>query len=354
MKGIISIHHIIILMMIAIKAASQGVSISENNSPPDPRAILDIQSTSKGVLFPMLTTAQRDLITDPPHGLHIFNKDLGSLEYYDMDFSKWIVYCDECMVFRDTIDQNTAGYVLPPGALAARRIAIVVNSGVSVGSPCINLFCTDPAMDFTDALASASIIIYNYGTIVGKGGRGGNGGSVATSPCSITGNGSIGEDGGNAILSKAGTNLKIYNYGIIGGGGGGGGGGGAGNGYPNAGGGGGSGAGLFNTFIGYKGKHHYYNGFICVEDNVSCGEDGDAGTVTTGGAGGAGCASGGPFDPGFPGGNGGNLGQPGQNGLDSWYSSGGQGGQPGKAISGNPGNNTVVNMGACVIYGTVD
>jgi len=109
--------------MIFIKAGSQGVSISESNTPPDPDAILDIQSTSKGVLFPMLTTNQRNLITDPPHGLHIFNMDLGSLEYYDGEFNRWIVYCLDCAAFRDTIDQNTSAYELPAGAWIFRRFS---------------------------------------------------------------------------------------------------------------------------------------------------------------------------------------------------------------------------------------
>lgn len=51
-------------------------------SNPDSKSILDISSTSKGLLIPRLTTAQRDLISSPTNGLLIFNTDLKKIEVY--------------------------------------------------------------------------------------------------------------------------------------------------------------------------------------------------------------------------------------------------------------------------------
>jgi formylglycine-generating enzyme required for sulfatase activity len=45
-----------------------------------PSAILDLQSTSKGLLPPRMTTAQRDAITAPAKGLIVFNTDLEDLQ----------------------------------------------------------------------------------------------------------------------------------------------------------------------------------------------------------------------------------------------------------------------------------
>ena len=42
-------------------------------STPAPSAILDLQSTSKGLLPPRMTTAQRDAIANPAKGLIFFN-----------------------------------------------------------------------------------------------------------------------------------------------------------------------------------------------------------------------------------------------------------------------------------------
>jgi len=60
------------------------VTISTNTSAtPDASAILDVQSTDKGVLLPRLTTAQRDGISSPAAGLLIYNSDDACLQYYD-------------------------------------------------------------------------------------------------------------------------------------------------------------------------------------------------------------------------------------------------------------------------------
>ena len=49
---------------------------------PDPAAILDLTSTTAGLLVPRMTTAQRDAIPAPPNGLLIFNTDLNSFQHY--------------------------------------------------------------------------------------------------------------------------------------------------------------------------------------------------------------------------------------------------------------------------------
>ena len=47
---------------------------------PDNSAILDLQSNSKGLLLPRLTTAQRDAIVNPQSGLLIYNTSLNCVE----------------------------------------------------------------------------------------------------------------------------------------------------------------------------------------------------------------------------------------------------------------------------------
>lgn len=50
---------------------------------PDQSAILDVSSTSLGLLLPRMTTAQRDAISDPAEGLLIFNTETGQINYYN-------------------------------------------------------------------------------------------------------------------------------------------------------------------------------------------------------------------------------------------------------------------------------
>ena len=70
----------IALSMAGIALSGQGVAVNNNGSSPDSSAILDIQSTNKGVIFPRLSTWQIRTIPGPATGLMVFNMD--SLELY--------------------------------------------------------------------------------------------------------------------------------------------------------------------------------------------------------------------------------------------------------------------------------
>ena len=65
----------VLLCMIAIlslyNAADAQVGI--DTSSPDPSAMLEVNSASKGFLPPRMTTIQRDAIVSPAIGLTIFN-----------------------------------------------------------------------------------------------------------------------------------------------------------------------------------------------------------------------------------------------------------------------------------------
>jgi uncharacterized protein (TIGR02145 family) len=61
---------------------SQGISISSAGKTADVTAILDISSTSQGLLIPRMTTAQRDNIASPATSLLIFNITTNCFEAY--------------------------------------------------------------------------------------------------------------------------------------------------------------------------------------------------------------------------------------------------------------------------------
>jgi hypothetical protein len=63
---------LIAIMLISAPGHSQGVSINETNTTPDPSAMLDVQSNEKGVLVPRMTQAQRNAIANPAAGLLIY------------------------------------------------------------------------------------------------------------------------------------------------------------------------------------------------------------------------------------------------------------------------------------------
>jgi hypothetical protein len=61
---------------------TQSVAINTDGSIANSSAILDIKSTTKGLLTPRMTQAQRDLITSPASGLMIYQTDNTAGFYY--------------------------------------------------------------------------------------------------------------------------------------------------------------------------------------------------------------------------------------------------------------------------------
>lgn len=65
------------------------VSINTDNSQPDPSAMLDIKSTTKGVLFPRLTQSQIEAIPDPANGLLVFCTTDSKFYVFNQSINLW-------------------------------------------------------------------------------------------------------------------------------------------------------------------------------------------------------------------------------------------------------------------------
>jgi hypothetical protein len=63
--------------------ATTGGAVGINTPVPDPTSILDITSTTRGVLFPSMTTTQRDAITGPAVGLTVYNSDINVHQFWN-------------------------------------------------------------------------------------------------------------------------------------------------------------------------------------------------------------------------------------------------------------------------------
>ncbi|MBU0764357.1 MAG: tail fiber domain-containing protein [Bacteroidetes bacterium] len=75
---------IMLLYLSASDAFAQNIAITDDNGyAADSSAILDIKSTTKGMLVPRLTTLQRTGIADPAAGLLVFDSDEGGFFYYN-------------------------------------------------------------------------------------------------------------------------------------------------------------------------------------------------------------------------------------------------------------------------------
>jgi hypothetical protein len=65
-----------------IKSSTANISIGAN-ATPNASAILDITSTTKGVLFPRMTTTQKNAISSPATGLQVYDTTLNQISYYN-------------------------------------------------------------------------------------------------------------------------------------------------------------------------------------------------------------------------------------------------------------------------------
>ncbi|TVR81825.1 MAG: hypothetical protein EA412_02375 [Chitinophagaceae bacterium] len=92
MKHIFLVTFLVFTVFFSTQA--QSVKVSEDNtvSAVHPSAIFEVESTSKGVLLPRLTTTQRDNIVTPvPEGLLIFNTDTNCVEIFNGN--DWDAFC---------------------------------------------------------------------------------------------------------------------------------------------------------------------------------------------------------------------------------------------------------------------
>lgn len=76
------IFNLMILLCVTASYAGAQVAINTDNTAPAASAMLDVKSTTKGLLPPRLTTAQRTAVASPADGLIVYDTDLKGLFYY--------------------------------------------------------------------------------------------------------------------------------------------------------------------------------------------------------------------------------------------------------------------------------
>jgi len=85
------------------------VAINTNGSDPDPSAMLDIQSSEKGLLIPRMTATERDNISSPATGLTVYVTDDNTFYYYNG--TEWVANNHD----NDWKVNGTDMYAIPTG-----------------------------------------------------------------------------------------------------------------------------------------------------------------------------------------------------------------------------------------------
>ena len=74
---------ILVLGTSGYKAVAQSMGISSTSITPDASSILELRTTTKGMLIPRMTTTERDAISSPATGLLVYNTTTGKFNYYN-------------------------------------------------------------------------------------------------------------------------------------------------------------------------------------------------------------------------------------------------------------------------------
>ena len=102
-------------------AQLEGVCIANSSNSPDGSAMLDVQSTTKGILIPTMSIIDRNNILNPRHGLMVFVDDGTNTNdgfyYYDSNILNWIPFGGSSLwtPVGNTIENTNAGPVVING-----------------------------------------------------------------------------------------------------------------------------------------------------------------------------------------------------------------------------------------------
>ncbi len=126
---------------IFISDAQNNVTITDDESHnADASAMLDVYSTSKGMLIPRMTTVQIGMISNPATGLLVFDIDLLSFFFFDGSLwqdlsgqggSLWSVNETTGDIYLNNLDINVGIGTDNP----LSKLAVVANSGANPGDP---------------------------------------------------------------------------------------------------------------------------------------------------------------------------------------------------------------------------
>lgn len=82
-------------MLMSVQVTGQGVGINVIGNAADSSAILDVSSTTQGLLIPRMTEQEKNAIASPANGLMVFNTTTGCINIYIN--ALWHEICPNCI-----------------------------------------------------------------------------------------------------------------------------------------------------------------------------------------------------------------------------------------------------------------
>ena len=81
----------VIILFFLIGTVNVSAQVGIGTTTPNASSVLDITSTTQGMLTPRMTTAQRAAIVSPADGLMVYDTDLKAFHYYNSSTANWTV-----------------------------------------------------------------------------------------------------------------------------------------------------------------------------------------------------------------------------------------------------------------------
>jgi len=128
---IIRLLSVSIIMIYSVIGLAQNVGINTDGSTPDNSAMLDVKSTSKGLLIPRMTEVQKTAISTPATGLIIYQTDATEGFYY-YNGSAWTQI--GASGGSGTVTSVATGTGLTGGPVTTTGTISLATSGVTAGS----------------------------------------------------------------------------------------------------------------------------------------------------------------------------------------------------------------------------
>ena len=168
-----------ILLFFAITISMySSAQVGIGTSNPDASSVLEIQSTSKGLLIPKLSKTQRDAINSPAVGLLLYQIDNNPGFYYYTASNTWIRIGEETI-----ITANTASITTNQGAITTNTSSITTNQGaITTNTSSITANINDIATNTASITSNLGVIGSNTISITS------NQGAITTNTSSITSN----------------------------------------------------------------------------------------------------------------------------------------------------------------------
>ncbi len=190
MKSFVFFNSLILIMLFSADGFTQSVSINNDGSLPNTSAILDVKSTTKGLLIPRMLLAERNLIASPAAGLLIYQTD-NTAGYYYYNGTIWTQLASGAAsnywaVNGSSIFNNNAGNVGIGTTSPANKLQIGSFSGSINGNDIAIGNGTQAMSFFQSATSSAWYTTTNFALMPGVAGIGNVGIGTTTPSTKLT------------------------------------------------------------------------------------------------------------------------------------------------------------------------